>query len=403
VRVLVLATTFPRWEGDTEPAFVHDLCKGLVGRGHEIIALVPHAPGAKLLETMNGIRVRRFRYFIPARLQRLCYDGGALPNLRRSWLPRLQLPVFLAAQACALVTVLVRYRPTLVHCHWIVPQGFFAAVLKPLFRYRLILTAHAGDVFTMRNRLLKRFGKLALQGADAATVNSNATIEALLRVERPKQVRLVPMGVDLRHFGTGQTGAAVRERYRLSGPVVLGVGRFAEKKGFKYLIRALSFVRQRYPEAELLLVGFGPLESDLRAESAEAGLAEAVHFAGRVTHKDLPQYYAAADVFVLPSVVTTSGDTEGLGVVLLEAMAQGVPVVACEVGGIPDIVTDGETGLLARQRDPRDLADRILALLGDAALRDRLVVRGRARVRSSFSWDRITDRFDKLYTSLEPG
>lgn len=403
MRVLVVATTFPRRNGDTEPAFVHDLCKGLVDRGHEIVALVPHAPGAKLRETMNGIEVRRFRYFMPASLQRLCYDGGALPNLRKSWLARLQLPVFLVAQAAALVSALVRYRPPLVHCHWIVPQGFIAAVLKLLFGYHLIVTAHAGDVFTMKNPLLKQFGRFALQGADAATVNSNATIEALLRVERPKRVRLVPMGVDLRHFGTGQTGAPIRDRYRLRGPVLLGVGRFAEKKGFKYLIQAMPLVRRRFPDAELLLVGFGPLEGDLRAETAGSGVTGAVHFVGRVTHKDLPDYYAAADVFVLPSVVTRSGDTEGLGVVLLEAMAQGVPVVACDVGGIPDIVKHGETGLLARQRDPEDLASRIVQILDDPSLTERLVRRGRGHVRSSFSWQRITARFDSLYRELACG
>jgi phosphatidylinositol alpha-1,6-mannosyltransferase len=400
MKVLVLATTFPRWSGDTEPAFVHDLCRGLAESGHELLALVPHAPGAKLRETMNGIEVRRFRYFLPTRLQRLCYEGGALPNLRRSWLARLQLPAFLAAQAFAFVRAVLTHRPALVHCHWIVPQGFLGAVLKPLFRYRLVLTAHAGDVFTMRNPLLKRFGKLALRGADAATVNSNATIEALLRVERPKRVRLVPMGVDLRHFGMGQIGTAIRDRFALSGPVVLGVGRFAEKKGFKYLIRAVPLVRQRFPSAELLLVGFGPLERDLRAETLQSGVAGAVHFVGRITHQDLPQYYAAADVFVLPSVVTRSGDTEGLGVVLLEAMAQGIPVVACDVGGIPDIVKHGETGLLARQRDPDDLAAKIVRVLDDPSLRERLVRCGRAHVRSSFSWERITRRFDKLYSEL---
>ncbi len=401
MRVLVLATTYPRWEGDTEPGFVHHLCRGLVERGHEIRALVPHAPGAKLREHMDGVTIRRFRYFVPPSLQRLCYEGGALPNLRQSWLARMQLPGFLVSQAAALVGELVRGRPGLVHCHWIVPQGFFAAILKPIFGYRLLLTAHAGDVFTMRNALLRRFGKLALRGADAATVNSNATIEALLRVDRPRQLRLVPMGVDLRHFGIGQTGAAIRERLGLHGPLVLGVGRFAEKKGFKYLIRALPLVRERLPDAQVLLVGFGPLEADLRDEAAALGLDDAVHFGGKIGQRELPEYYAAADVFVLPSVVTRSGDTEGLGVVLLEAMAQGVPVVACDVGGIPDVVKHDDTGLLVRQRDPVDLASKIVRLLCDEDLRTRLVRRGREHVRSSFSWERITHRFDRLYAQLE--
>ena len=127
----------------------------------------------------------------------------------------------------------------------------------------------------------------------------------------------------------------------------------------------------------------------------------AVRFAGKVSQEELPDYYAAANVFVLPSVVTRSGDTEGLGVVLLEAMAQGVPVVACDVGGIPDVVKDGETGLLVRQRDPEDLAEKIIRLLEEPGLKDELVRTGREHVRTTFSWERIVALFHRLYRELE--
>ena len=121
---------------------------------------------------------------------------------------------------------------------------------------------------------------------------------------------------------------------------------------------------------------------------------------GNTPQTELPGLYSAADVFVLPSIVNDRGETEGLGVVLLEAMACGTPVIGSDVGGIPDIVKDEETGLLARQKDPDDLASKILRVFEDQNLRQRMIEKGLAFVRMNFSWRSVADRFLNLYQKV---
>ena len=396
-RVLVLATTFPRWKDDTEPAFVYYLSQLLAQRGFDITVLVPHAPGAALEEELGDLHVIRFPYAVPRSAQRVCYDGGALPNLKRHWRARLQLPGFLIAQERAIAGLLARGSWKLVHAHWIVPQGYFAAVHCRRGQVPLVLTAHAGDVFAMTHPLVRPFGAYALRHAASCTVNSNATVEAVLRLHAGSRVNLVPMGVDLSLFHPGLPDEEIVRRHDLRGRTVLGVGRFAEKKGFIHLIAATRLMADRSPDFRLLLVGFGPEEPALRRHVADLGLSSTVVFAGRVTQRDLPRYYRTCQAFALPSVVLPSGDTEGQGVVLLEAMSSSLPVVASAVGGITDIITDGVNGLLVPPADPPALAKALSRILDGGDLGYRLAMQGMDTIGERFSWERIADRFARLY------
>jgi glycosyltransferase involved in cell wall biosynthesis len=177
----------------------------------------------------------------------------------------------------------------------------------------------------------------------------------------------------------------------------LGVGRFAEKKGFIHLIAAARLMADRSPDFRLLLVGFGPEEPTLRRHVADLGLSSTVVFAGRVTQRDLPRYYRTCQAFALPSVVLPSGDTEGQGVVLLEAMSSSLPVVASAVGGITDIITDGVNGLLVPPADPPALAKALSRILDGGDLGYRLAMQGMDTIGERFSWERIADRFARLY------
>ena len=151
-RVLVIATTFPRWKNDQEPRFVYELCRP-ISEKMDIHILAPHAPQAKEKEIWEGIKITRFSYFFPRRLQSLCYDGGIIPKLKSSWFARLQLPFFLIALLTSLIKITGKNRYDLIHCHWLIPQGFFCALIKIFRGIPLILTAHGGDVFSFKNRI----------------------------------------------------------------------------------------------------------------------------------------------------------------------------------------------------------------------------------------------------------
>jgi glycosyltransferase involved in cell wall biosynthesis len=129
-------------------------------------------------------------------------------------------------------------------------------------------------------------------------------------------------------------------------------------------------------------------------------LQEHVIFIDEVPQEELVAFYSMADIFVLPSIVNENGETEGLGVVLLEAMACGLPVIASNVGGIPDIIKDGETGLLVRQKDARSLSDQIIRLLSDDNLRKEVLINGQNLIKAEFSWEIVTDKFIEIYREV---
>lgn len=397
LRVLVLATTFPRWKNDTEPRFVFDLTKHLASKV-SLWVLAPHAPGAKMEEEIEGVRILRFPYFPPKRLQTLCYEGGILPKLKTSWLARLQLPFFLIAQSFQIWRTVRKYKINFIHCHWIIPQGFFVALLNALTGVPYLLTAHGGDVYSFRkNPLIRLCSGFALKRAKACTVNSEPTGRAVHSIRSSASIKVIPMGVDTRLFNPEKNNAKIKERLNIQDSFLLAVGRFAEKKGFKYLIQAMPRILEKKPQAKLVLIGFGPKEEELKRLILELNLERSVLLPGSKTGDELAQYFATADIFIGPSVVNESGDTEGQGVVFLEAMASGTAVIASDVGGVSDAVRDMETGLLIPQKSPEAIADKTLLLLENQGLRNKLAMNGLSLATSEYSWGKTAEQFLETY------
>jgi phosphatidylinositol alpha-1,6-mannosyltransferase len=206
---------------------------------------------------------------------------------------------------------------------------------------------------------------------------------------RARTARLVP-GVDASRFRPDVDGSPIRARYGLGDrPVILSASRLVPRKGQDMLIRALPRVRDAVPGATLLIVGSGPYEERLR-HLAGAGVV----FAGGCAHREMPPFYAAADVFALPCRTRWLGlEVEGLGIVFLEAAAAGLPVLAGDSGGAPETVRDGETGYVVDGRSVPAIADRLIELLSAPGT---MGEKGRAWARAEWSWDRSYERLRAL-------
>lgn len=371
-RLLVLASTYPRWADDPEPGFVHELARRLTGE-FEVQVLAPHATGAAAVETLDGVRVRRFRY-APERLESLVNHGGIVTNLKRHRWKWLLVPPFLLAQAWTTWRALREFRPHLVHAHWIIPQGLLAAGLAGKARAPLLVTSHGADLFALRAPPFEVLKRWVVRRASRLTVVSAAMKDELVRLDAdPSTVEVAPMGVDLRERFVPGPVAGVR------GEELLFVGRLVEKKGLRYLIEALPRVGAQRPDVALTVAGFGPEEPALRALAAQLGVGDRVKFLGPVSQRDLPALYRRAAALVAPFVEAESGDQEGLGLVMVEAIGCGCPVIASDLPAVRDVldhrVPPGRPDLLA---------DAILALLARpreqtraecAALRERALVR----------------------------
>jgi glycosyltransferase involved in cell wall biosynthesis len=247
---------------------------------------------------------------------------------------------------------------------------------------------------TQKLRPLLPFLRWTARTADAVTAISNSTGAAVRRLtEQP--VTIVPYGAALHDDGM----AAGRPALAGDGPVrILFVGRLVERKGVEVLVRALAGL-DSLPDAELTVIGAGERAELIEQTARLHGVADRVHLRGTVTREELVRSYSNHDVFVLPAVLDAKGDTEGLGVVLLEALRFERPVIASDVGGIPDIVEHERTGLLVPPGDSASLASAIESLARDPERARQMAIRGRQVARDRFGWDRVLESTNRVYGS----
>lgn len=397
-RLLVLASTFPRWEGDTEPRFVEALAFELA-ESFNVFVLVPHCKGALQRETFvskgRSIEVRRFRYG-PAAMETLAYEGGMLFRVRSNPLRLLLLPLFLATQALAASRLQRKHRFDAVHAHWIIPQGFVTAVLRVLSRDfpPVLVTSHGGDLYALRGPILERLKRWILSRADGLTVVSKAMRDYCeKRGLSSGKIFVQSMGVDLDALFTPGEGAVTRDG-------LVFVGRLVEKKGVAYLIEALSLLSATYPRLNLNIIGDGPLRGSLVELARTHDVIDRIHFVGSVPNEEVSAYLRAASIAVMPSIVAASGDQEGLGLVAVEAMGCGCAVVASDLPAVRDAVIDGQTGLMARPADAADLADKIAVLLEDDVLRSSLADSGREHALEKFNWISVGSAYTTIIRDL---
>ena len=359
-RLLVLASTYPRWIGDREPGFVHELSRRLVDR-FRVTVICPHAQGAARREVMDGVEVVRFRY-APERFERLVNDGGIVSNLRKRPWTRLLVPLFVLSQAFALAVEARRRGVDVVHAHWLVPQGFLVALLQAMrvVRAPFVVTSHGGDLFALRGKLMGAVKRYVIHRAAAVTVVSEGMREALNDIGvAPDLARVEPMGVDLVGRFSPDPGIE-RSRNQL-----LFVGRIVEKKGLMHLIEALPKVRAVRPDIELVVAGFGPEEATCRRRVKELGLDDCVRFEGAVEQAALPGYYRRAALFVAPFVEAATGDQDGLGLVTIEALGCGCPVVVSDMPATRGLIGLGGPIYPATSGDEESLAIAILSALSN--------------------------------------
>ena len=401
-RILCLSSNFPRWPGDSTTPFVLHLAQDLQNLGWQVTALAPHAQGAKTREILDGVEIRRFRYLWPSALETVCYQGGALINLRRQRVNYLKLPALILAEYLHTVLLLRRGGFDLVHSHWLLPQGLVGTLAAGPLRIPHVCTVHGGDVFGLRAGIYQRCKAFAIRRCQAVTVNSSATRQAVAAL-CPDYAGLhtVPMGVAAASPPDPEAVAAIRRRFRRGdGPLLVFAGRLVEEKGLGDLLAALPRLRAGGREATLVVIGEGQGRHDFERLAGHLGIDEAVYFAGWLERAGIDAFLAAADIFVAPSKTSPGGWVEAQGLTIIEAMMAGRPVIASRSGGIVDSISDGESGLLVKEASPHELADAILRLANDPGLGARLGATARTVALAKFSRESSALAFSSLFERL---
>lgn len=391
-RLLVITSTFPRWLGDTEPRFVLDLCRHLSSE-FEIQVLAPHAPGTAREESIEGIRVKRYRYFIPS-WQSLVYEGGILARLRTQPWRILQLPFLLSSQWWTVRNFIRTWKPDVIHAHWLLPQGLVACIAAR-GRTPVVCTSHGGDLFGLRDMLSRCLKAWTLKQCSAVTVVSQSMVEVVSQLSPKTTVEVIPMGTDLSGLFTPPHASVVREDNH-----IIFVGRLVEKKGIRYLLEAFARLRNLHSDLKLTVIGDGPLEGEIQRMVSALGIEKATFLLGSLPHNELPRFYRRATFAVFPFVVARGGDQEGFGLVVVEAMGCGCPVIASDLPAIHHSITPEVTGILVPAGNVDALADAIQRCLSDASLRSRMAVSAQRSVRERFDWPSVAARYSGLFKNI---
>lgn len=399
LHILHVTHNYPRWPGDVSGSFLLSLAREQRALGHQVSVLAPHAAGASGREELPpGVHVVRYRYGSDSQ-ETLTYTGTMHERVLASWRARWRLLRLLFALRRAVRTALRERCIDIVHAHWWFPN---ALALWPWpGRPPLVVTSHGTDLFLLGGTpLLAPLARTALRRAAMVTTVSTALAARVRALGVPaERVDVIPMPLDAGAYGDphaphpdARPFDAEREAHH-----VLFVGRLTAQKGAADLVEAMAQVVRERSQVHLTVIGDGPERSALAERVERLGLEKHVRFLGVRTGAEVATFYRRASVLVVPSTTGARGEQEGFGLVAVEGMAGGVPVVATRSGGLTDIVRDGETGWLVTAGASEELARTLLDVLAHPDEARRRAGEARRDVVARFAPESLARRYIGVY------
>ncbi len=392
MRVLILSHMYPYALEPTFGVFVHDQVKELAGHC-EVVVISPTPLAPPIL---RGLRARWGRYASKPAKTRL--EGIEVHYPRYINIPgKRGFPLSAFFYGWAIRGLVVRLKNSfdfdLIHAHTICPDGFAASWLGRTVDTPVVCTIHGSDVnvYPHRTRLTRLVTKKAISSVDVIITVSAALKDKTLALGIPKrEIRIIPNGVNLRRFAPIGRGQA---RAELGLPqdrkILVYASRLDEAKGLSCLLAALERVLSHDSHCLLVLVGDGPYRQHLEQEAIELGLQDDVIFAGLRPHAEIVKWMSACDLVVQPSL------NEGSPLPVYEALACGRPMIASRVGGIPELITSDDYGLLVPPADPEALSKALLSGFRKEWDPERIRKHG-----EKYTWGRVADQLISLYEEL---
>jgi N-acetyl-alpha-D-glucosaminyl L-malate synthase BshA len=363
MRIAITIPLFPpKWLAGTEIA-TYNIAKHLARRGHEVHVITALDKGLPEESTEEGFYVHRIFW------QKIRFVG-----VISFW-----TKVFL---------ILRKVNPDMIHAQSIgicIP----ALIAKKLLRKPYVVWGQGSDVY-LPGKFIKSISKLVLKNADTV-IALTEDMKSEMQKFCDRAILVIPNGIDSESF-ENLSRESIRKKLKIKEDenVITFVGTLRPVKGVKYLIRAIKLITKVNGNVKLMLVGDGEEREYVEDLVEELDLNECVKFIGRVQNEEVPEYMVASDIFVLPSL------SESFGIVNLEAMASGLPIVATKVGGLPEIVKDGENGFLVEPKNPKQIAEGTLLLLRDNELRERISKNNKEKAKK-YGWDGVVERLEEAY------
>ncbi len=397
MKVCFVTTSFIRGPRDYYSRFVFEQARSILAADAraEVTVVAPHAEGLARRETIDGIEIRRFRYFWPARMQRLAYrNEGLFSTLRTSFLAKLNLPCFLGSMLWSLWRA--SKHADVIHAQWL-PTALVARVVGRLRRIPVVASIRGADINTMSNsRLGRRLACSILRRVDHVITVSDEFCQRLHDIPCVTPIEAVYNGIDDAQFkpcsqadSKRTLGLAEDQRH------ILYLGGLIQRKRVDTLLQAFSGVLRRHENVRLCIAGEGPSEQELKQLAGRLEIAGRVSFVGAVPRDQSHLWLAAAEMLVLPS------ESEGRPNVVLEAMACQRPVIATDVNGTVELIEHGVNGLLFEPGDHDQLTSLMLRVLKDSVGAKGMAARGAQFIEQrGLTWNSHGKKLRQIYKQV---
>ncbi len=385
MKVFLLTNSYLPQLGGLEIA-VYNIAHQLSQKGHRV-TVVSGTSAISYSKKMEegGICVYRMPFILPRIVLRCGYKRAVL-SLLKSIISPLIIPLTLIKLGLIIKSI----KPDIVNLHYIAENAFFYLVVRKFLKSKFIVNIHGSDIdrCLQRSFFARWLTRITLKEADYVLSNSDYLLCQAKKIcpEVAVKSRRVENGIDLKRFDNF-------DKYKNNSKYILSIGNISFNKGFDILIKAFNRVHFKCPDLNLLIVGEGSGKTKCEKIVSEFGIGDSVKFLGKIKHSKIPMFLRGCEIFVLPS------RKEAFGIVLLEAMAVAKSIVATRVGGVPEVVKEGENAILVEPDSPEDLASGIINVLENPDLAERFGKKSKEIVKE-FTWDKIVDKYIDVYKSL---
>ena len=385
MKILLVANSYLPQLGGLEIA-VYNIAHQLVKKGHRVTVV----SGTSVISYSRkmeegGICVYRMPFILPRIVVRCGYKRAIL-SLFKCIITPLIIPLTLFK-----VGLIIKLtKPDIVNLHYIAENAFFCLGVRKFLKFKFIVNIHGEDIEWYNNRSIfsRWLTKETLRNADYVLSNSNHLLCQAKKIYPGVGIKsnTVGNGIDLNSI-------KISGKFKNDREYLLSIGNFSFKKGFDVLVQAFNIIHSKHPNIDLLMIGDGSEREKCEKLSVKFGPNNSIKFIGEINHSKITAFLDGSKIFVLPS------RREPFGIVLLEAMAAGKPIVATRVGGVPEVVKEGENAILVESNSPGFLAEGIMKLLDNSDLSVQFGKKSNEIVKE-FTWEKIVNKYIDVYKSL---
>lgn len=390
-KILVLTTSFPRWENDTNGVFVLDFVKS-ISTFYEVHIIAPFFVGALKEEIISDIHIHRFVQF-PFKKVSLAYGDDIMTKLKNNKLMGFVVPFFILSFLLKALKVIKKEKISLLHAFWLIPQGFIAVIIKKIFfrKLKIIVSILGADINGFNNKAGRFIQLKTLNELDLLIGQSKPMIEKAKKIGYEGLSVFLPLGIDTNSYKP----MPYKNNFDFNNPELLFVATLSLRKGISYLIEAISIVKKQVPNVKLKVIGNGDQMNAMKLLTKELDIVDNVEFLGFKSPADLNFYFSSCDLFVLPSL------SEGFPLVVISALSSGAVTLVSDLPVFRELKEENNNLLtLFEVKNSDDLSNQILKILKDYSNYSLHTIENRDYIINHFDNNQLAIKYKNLILSL---